>query len=176
MFVKASAQASVWGSSMVPLSAQLHPTCLQHCLHPEVVDQYLEQELTKHRLLGPFQFTSDLPSLHINRFGVIPKGHNTGKWRLITDLTFPSGVSVNDGIDPELCSLSYIMVDDIAAMASKLGPSALLANVDIESAYRSIPVSPSGTDHSWLCNGEVASMSTQCSPLAFGQRQKSLTQ
>ncbi len=40
-------------------------------------------------MLGPFTDTSSLPPLHINRFGVIPKGHNTkGKWRLITDLSY----------------------------------------------------------------------------------------
>jgi hypothetical protein len=38
----------------------------------------------------------------------IPKGHNTGKWRLITDLSFPRGQSVNDGIEPDLCSICYI--------------------------------------------------------------------
>ena len=111
-------------------------------LHPEVVDQYLTQELAKGRMLGPFPSADNLPPLHINRFGVIPKGHNTGKWRLITDLSFPSGQSVNDGIDPDLCSLSYITVEDIAIMASKLGPGALLAKVDIESAYQLISVHP----------------------------------
>ena len=31
-------------------------------------------------------------------------------------------LNTNDGIDPELCSLSYITVNDIAVMTSKLGP------------------------------------------------------
>ena len=41
-----------------------------------------------------------------------------------------------------LSSLSYIAVDDITAVAAQLGPGALLAKVDIESAYRLIPVHP----------------------------------
>ena len=110
--------------------------------HPEVVQGYLHDELARGRMLGPFSSPDDLPPLQINRFGVIPKGHNTGKWRLITDLSFPRGHSVNDGIDPALSSLSYISVDDIAAAATQLGPGALLAKVDIESAYRLIPVHP----------------------------------
>ena len=93
-------------------------------------------------MLGPFQSPEGLPPLHINRFGVIPKGLNTGKWRLITDLSFPRGTSVNDGIDPSFCSLSYTTVDDIAAAVTALGAGALLAKVDIESAYRLIPVHP----------------------------------
>ena len=51
--------------------------------------------------------------VHINPFKVIPKGHS-GKWRLIVDLLSPAGSSVNDGIDPSLCSLTYITVDMVA--------------------------------------------------------------
>ena len=93
-------------------------------------------------MLGPFRSSCELPPLHINRFGVIPKGHNTGKWRLITNLSYPLNFSVNDGIDPSLCSLTYTTVDDIAETAAHLGPGSLLAKVDIESAYRLIPVHP----------------------------------
>ena len=110
--------------------------------HPEVIDKYLQEELVRGRMLGPFSSSDNLPSLHINRFGVIPKGRNTGKWRLITDLSFPQGASVNDAIDPLLCSLTYVSVDDIADLVVKLGPDTLMAKVDIESAYRLIPVHP----------------------------------
>ena len=73
---------------------------------------------------------------------MIPKGHNTRKWRLITDLSFPLNLSVNDGIDPSLCSLSYICVDQLAGIATQYGRGALLAKVDIESGYWLIPVHP----------------------------------
>jgi len=93
-------------------------------------------------MLGPFPSTDHLPHLHISRFGVIPKGHNTGKFRLITDLSSPTGRSVNDGIDSELCSLVYTKVDEVVAQAAVRGRGALLAKVDIEAAYRLIPVHP----------------------------------
>ena len=111
-------------------------------LHPEVITDYLQRERTLGRLLGPFPGSLVLPNLQINRFGVIPKGHNTGRWRLITDLSFPPGQSVNDGIDPALCSLAYTTVDQVAEVVAGLGTAALLAKVDIESAYRLIPVHP----------------------------------
>ncbi len=111
-------------------------------LHPEVITAYLEKEQSLGRMLGPFPPGEPLPPLQINRFGVIPKGHNTGKWRLITDLSFPPDQSVNDGIDPELCSLSYTTVDEIARRSVQLGTGALLAKIDIEAAYRLIPVHP----------------------------------
>ena len=89
--------------------------------HPEVVQSYLETECAKGRMLGPFSKVEaqTLPALHVNRFGVIPKGHGTGKWRLITDLSYPPGKSVNDGIAPELCSLSYTSVDRVAEVAAQ---------------------------------------------------------
>ena len=95
-------------------------------------------------MLGPFlrEELDALPEAQINCFGVIPKGHNTGKWCLITDLSFPHGSSVNDGIAPELCSLVYVSVDTVAAVAAGYGRGALLAKMDIESAYRLIPVHP----------------------------------
>ena len=86
--------------------------------HPEVVQAYLDKERSVGCLLGPFapNGLGILPAVHINRFGVIPKGHNAGKWRLILHLPGPS---VTSGIDPELCSLSYISVDQVAMVAAK---------------------------------------------------------
>ena len=52
-------------------------------LHPDVIGEDLQKERTLGHMLGPFSPTHQLPPLQINKFGVIPKGHNTGKWRLI---------------------------------------------------------------------------------------------
>ncbi len=52
------------------------------------------------------------------------------------------GKSVNDGISPELCSLSYISIDDVAKAVRSLGRGGLLAKMDIHSAYRMVPVNP----------------------------------
>ena len=105
--------------------------------NPRVVEDYLEKETEAGNILGPFPAVS-APKTHINRFGVIPKKYQPGKWRLITDLSFPEGGSVNDGINPSLCSMAYITVD-LAARAMSLGKGSLLAKIDIKSAYRLIP-------------------------------------
>jgi len=47
---------------------------------------------------------------------------------------------VNEGIDPGLCSLSYIMVDEVAKIVADLGRGTLLGKIDIKSAYRLVPV------------------------------------
>ena len=111
-------------------------------LHPEVISSYLRRELSLGRMLGPFPLSFPASELHFNPCGVVPKGHNTGKWRLITNLSYPDGGSVNDGIDTEWSSLAYTTVDRVAETAVSLGRGALLAKVDIESAYRLIPVHP----------------------------------
>ena len=83
-----------------------------------------------------------LLGLQVSPFGVIPKCHAPNKWRLIVDLSSPTGSSVNDGISKELCSLSYVSVDTIAKQIVSLGRGAMIAKMDVRSAYRLIPVHP----------------------------------
>ena len=113
---------------------------------PDVVQAYIAAECARGHMLGPFspsaQVQVSLPPCHVNRFGVIPKGRNTGRWRLITDLSFPPGLGVNDGIDPDLCSLTYTSVDKVAEVIATLPRGGLLAKIDIESAYHLVPVHP----------------------------------
>ena len=112
---------------------------------PEVVREYLVKECVEGRVMGPLEPTQ-FPRVQISRFGVIPKG-SSGKWRLIVDLSSPEGHSVNDGIDSELCSLKYVTVDDAVTAIQQKGSGAHLAKIDIQSAYRIIPVHP---DDRWL--------------------------
>ena len=49
---------------------------------------------------------------------------------------------MNDGIDSELCALSYISVEDVAKTILALGRGALMAKVDIRNAYRLMPMHP----------------------------------
>ena len=86
----------------------------------QVVEEYLHTEVGKGSILGPFA-PGSAPPVHVNRLGVIPKMYQPGKWRIITDLSYPEGHSVNDAINPELCSMSYITVDQVAATALVLG-------------------------------------------------------
>ena len=86
-------------------------------LHQEVIDT---DEAQEGRTFGPFR-PGQIPNLHVNRMGVVPKGHYPGRIRPITDLSFPEGASVNDGISSELCSLRYTSVEEVAVMARCLG-------------------------------------------------------
>ena len=86
--------------------------------HPEVIDNYLRDKLECNRLVEVPP--SEASVIHISRFRVIPKKRQPGRWRLIVDLSSPLNQSVNDFIDPSLCSLSYTSVKDAAAMAMEI--------------------------------------------------------
>ena len=71
-----------------------------------MVRDYLRCERDAGRVLGPITGVVKA-GVHVNRFEVIPKPYQPGKWRLIVDLSHPKGASINDGVDPNLCSVSY---------------------------------------------------------------------
>ena len=79
-------------------------------VRPSVITDFLSAELRAGRVLGPVD-PNIAKAIQVNRFGLAPKGHQPDKWGLIVDLSYPAGRSVNDGIDPALCSLHYTSVD-----------------------------------------------------------------
>ena len=111
---------------------------------PDVVEAYLAKERGAGRIIGTLRVpqASFNTMIHVSRFGVIPKPHQPGKWRIIVDLSHPEGRSVNDGVEVKLCSLAYASIDDAAATILRLGRFTELAKLDIASAYRVVPVHP----------------------------------
>lgn len=97
-----------------------------------MVEWYFVAERAASWCIGPLDPVV-AQGLHVSQFGVIPKGREMGKWRLITDLSFPIKGRVNDGISPALCSLQYTLVERVTRAAQALESGALLAKVDIKS-------------------------------------------
>ena len=64
--------------------------CLSADAHPQVITKYIREEAAAGRFLGPIA-DDQVQFVQISKFGVIPKGHTSGKWRLITDLSSPGG-------------------------------------------------------------------------------------
>jgi len=71
-----------------------------------MVIKYIQDEVSLGRMIGLLEFEL-ATRVHTSPFGVIPRGH-TGKWRLTVNLSSPAGSSVNDGIDPTSCLLTYL--------------------------------------------------------------------
>ncbi|MCG8620845.1 MAG: hypothetical protein MJE68_02435 [Proteobacteria bacterium] len=135
-----------------------------------VVEDYLRKECALGRVLGRFKRGS--LNVHINRFGVIPKPHQPGKWRLIVDLSDPSGGSVNDGVDPILCSLAYKTMDDAMTIILHKGKDTLLANLTWR-VHIAFYQSTQTIDPSWGWNGKIKFMSMQPSPLGYDRLRRS---
>lgn len=113
---------NLWLQDRPPLEAWLKSA--KHNLpcardHPEIVDQYLVEELSQNRIGS--QYHINWATMHVSHFGVIPKHHQPNKWRLVVDLCHPAKQSVNDGIPKSLCSLSLITID-LASLTSAKDP------------------------------------------------------
>ncbi len=115
-------------------------------VRPEVISSFLEAELHAGRVFGPVDLEL-ANTVQVNRFGLVPKGHQPGKWRLIVDLSSPKGGSVNDGIEPSLCRLHYTSVDEACVKVTAKGQGAMLAKFDVEGAFRTVSVH---LDDRWL--------------------------
>ena len=70
-----------------------------------VIQEYLEKEVLLGRVVGSVDPERNPVGTHPSPFGVIPKSDHPGKWHLIVDLLSPEGLSANDGIEGESCSM-----------------------------------------------------------------------
>ena len=68
--------------------------------HPDIIEKYVNEEVSAGRILGPFSFPP-LSNFRCSPIGVVEK-KNSGKFRTIMNLSFPEGQSVNDGIDKDI--------------------------------------------------------------------------
>ena len=112
--------------------------------HPDVVRQKIQQEIDLGRVGGPFS-ERPIPTLRVSPLGLVEK-KTPGDFRLIHHLSFPEGNSLNDYIDPDLCSVQYTSFDEAVHMVQDAGEGCLMAKLDIKSAFRLLPVSPSDFD------------------------------
>ena len=79
------------------------------------------------------------------------------------DLSHPCDGSVNEGIDPALCSLSYVTV---VRAVQALATGTLMAKVDIKVTYRLMLVHPDDA-HCLVCYGAAASSRMRCYLFSF---------
>ena len=121
-----------------------HPSSLAN---RAVVSRHISTELSAGRLIGPLLQTLH-DCVHTSPIGLVPKGHNTGNWGMIVDLSSPDPTSVNYGISKDLYSLCYPSIDDALRLICHIGPGAQLIKIDLRDIYRVVPVHPN--DHHLL--------------------------
>lgn len=99
-----------------------------------ILQQKIEKEITAGRVEGPFQKPpSDI--FKVSPLGLVPK-------KTSGDHSYPTGNSVNEGIPEMHRTVSYQSIDDAVRIVIQLGRKSLLSKVDIEHAYKIIPINP----------------------------------
>ena len=83
------------------------------------VNDYLQREVKEGRILGPF-LQPPFPKYAISPLNTVPKAESDAR-RVIVDLSWPLGTSVNDGIDNDMylgepTDLHFPTVDDIISL------------------------------------------------------------
>lgn len=108
--------------------------------NPGPVALEIERELDLNRKVGPFLAP---PFQHFtgSPLGAIPKKHSAPvKWRIIHDLSWPAGLSINDGIPKDLFSCNYDSLDRAITLLKHFGPGALMSKLDLSDAFRHVLV------------------------------------
>ena len=110
---------------------------------------YIEEECKFGALLGPFD-VNPIENTHNSPFMTRNKP-NSDRRRVIIDLSWPLGASVNSGTDKNTYldapfMLMFPTVDDITSELKRLGRGALLYKIDVSHAFRHVKVDPGDYD------------------------------
>ena len=116
--------------------------------HPHVVEDYLAKEKSEGAILDPIKDLGQDPQhafIYCSPLFTRPK--DTDKQRIILDLSFPHGQSVNDQVDREQFDNSKVLlkfpsVDDIVNEICKKDDNITIAKIDVARAFRNICVDP----------------------------------
>ena len=92
------------------------------------------------RIAGPFQ-QIPFTNFQASPLGLVPK-HEIGKFRLIHDLSFPKGDSINCYTSKEYTTGQYESLDRVIDLVRSCGHNSLIAKAAIHDAFRLVPIRP----------------------------------
>ena len=130
-------------------SAPLRSTLDNHAsavANPGDIEHYIEVELGHGALVGPFNGPPVAPT-QLSPLMTRPKKDSVFK-RVIMDLSWPPGGSVNDGIDSDMyidgpVSIRLPTVDYMEQRVCELGAGSYMYKTDLARGYRQLRVDPS---------------------------------
>lgn len=145
-----------------------HPSATNFDSH---VQTYLDTELSWNAIAGPFDhppFADDFVSS--------PPKRGTSTWRVVMDLSFPHGSSVNDGISQdtylgEHFKLRLPGIDRLVEFILEKGRNCLIFKKDLRRAYRQFPVDPKDYNLLGFCYKGKFYFDTRC---PFGLRSSAM--
>jgi hypothetical protein len=134
------------GLAYLPTISHECPNLLSSRKIPTITTDLLRTELKKGFVIGPFDYPP-FSTVRINPLGVAESKYS-GKKRLIVDLSSPHDSedisNLNDLINKEDFSLSYVKVDDAIRLIKTLstGEPLYLCKTDMEDAFKQVPLHP----------------------------------
>ena len=159
-----------------------HNACLQSTLRNHKsglefgshIDAYIETELGKYALLGPFSAPPVVP-LHLSPVMTRPKKDSDLR-RIVVDLSWPHGMAVNDGIPTDQYldkpfHLTLPTVDYMTSRVRELGSGCFLYKLDLSRGYRQLRLDPLDWPIMSICHRDRFFMDV-CPP--FGLRTAAL--
>ena len=127
-----------------PRISRVHKNWNSAYKYGSAVKQVLLYDVQKGRKAGPFNFPP-FETFVGSPLGAFPR-KRSNKYRVIHDLSWPPGQSVNDYISAEDSSVHYISFDYVAQKVLNYGVGATMAKLDISDAYKHILVRPDDWD------------------------------
>ena len=129
--------------------ASHHETHTSAKLYPKDIQAYLEEEIKHNAVLGPFD-QPPIKNLHVSPMMTREKP-NSAHRRVIIDLSFPHGTSVNSGVTKDkylgtLFILKLPTIDTVTDQIKALGKGCMLYKVDISRAFRHVKLDPMDYD------------------------------
>ena len=110
---------------------------------PEIAKDKIMHEVKLGRIAGPFT-TRPILYMRCSPIGLVAK--KAGGYRLITHLSYPPGLSINEHIDDALASVKYSNFDNAVTMIKTFGMGCLIGIMDIKSAFRLLTCYPGDFD------------------------------
>ena len=115
--------------------------------YPEHVGAYIAEELKRTAMIGPFQVSPFHSGLHCSPLMTRPKRAEPDARRIIMDLSWPPGTSVNDGIPKHSylgipCKLCFPTIDNLIDSILQKGQHIKMFVCDIRAAYRNLRSDP----------------------------------
>ena len=135
------------------------------------IDDFIQKHSQTGSIEGPFEIDDSMVT-RTSPLGAFQKKGST-KIRVIHDLSWPPGESINDGIDKSDYSVMYASVNDAVKLCEKF-EKPWLAKYDLADAYLSIPVCNSDKEKIgfiWDVNGVTKKF--RYGSLPFGLRSSS---
>ena len=114
--------------------------------HPEALIHYIAKEKRHDAVIGPLEKIPFNTNIGISPISTRPKKTSQER-RIIIDLSFPPGESVNDGMIKDnymgkVVKLTFPRVDDLALRIYTLGKAAMMFKIDLSRYFRQLPLDP----------------------------------